>query len=219
MDPPFRGVAGQQAAGRLRQGDSRLHLYDLEKGKKLRVCEGYFPYACVPEFSADGKQIAIGSNQQVCVCDVATGKLLLPQRGHNRPVQYLAAAQYRNQIASAATDGFVILWDRLTGQEEGRFSVPHSHPLQVRCLAYSPDGKFAAAGIELANQENVICLIDPKTTKEVRRFTTKFKGNLALAALTFSPDGKTIVAAGTHKEIQRWQLATGKEMAAWHDPH
>lgn len=189
--------------------ENQIHLYDLATGKKLRICDGKFPYHNELTFSPDGKYVAVGTNHRVCVCDVASGKLLQPPKGHERPVKHLAVSPDGRKIVSASEDGFVIFWDAKTGTEICRFHASHGHPQPITALAYSPDGKMLAAAVDLPTQKTDIFLIDPAKGKEVRRLTTPMR---SLAALVFSPESNEILAGGSDKLIRRWDVKNGKEL-------
>src|SRR5438067_625153 len=62
---------------------------------------------------------------------------------HPGPVGALAYARDGRLIATACNDHLVRLWDAATGSEVRALK---GHEAEVRCLAFSPDGKTLASG-------------------------------------------------------------------------
>jgi len=99
----------------------------------------------------------------------------------------------------------------------GRLRFRHGEV--IRCLAFSPDGKFlASAGENLRLQKDMedktICLWDAETGKERARLQGH---DGTLWSLAFSPDGKTLAATSTRgigvdssTHLTLWDTATGK---------
>ncbi len=98
--------------------------------------------------------------------------------------------------------GALVLFNLAKGEE--RASV--SEPKPIRCVAYSPDGKWLATG-DFAQKAQ---LRDP-ATGEVRR---ALEGHTAsVNSVAFTPDSKTLVTGGLDKNIKLWDVATGKNVA------
>ncbi|MBI1832142.1 MAG: WD40 repeat domain-containing protein [Planctomycetes bacterium] len=79
---------------------------------------------------------------------------------------------------------------------------------EVRCVAFSPDGKLLAAG----NRYHTVRVWDVASRKEV----VTLKGHMSdVWSIAFSPDGKTLAAADTDwrkpSKVKLWDTTTWKE--------
>ena len=77
---------------------------------------------------------------------------------------------------------------------------------EVRSLAYSPDGRYVAAGRE----DGRVCLLSTTTgTKSCCWRATRMP-----SALAYSPDARLLAAVGVDGTLRLWELASGVEV--WH---
>jgi WD40 repeat protein len=128
---------------------------------------------------------------------------------HDGGVRALAYARDGKTLATAGSDGTVILWDPATGKQVRRIKA---HKKAVCAVCFSPDGKHLASG----DEEGDVRLWEAATGKEVRRF----RGDDGeIDSLAFSPDGLTLAAAGRGLGWAiRWEVETGEFRGAWrHD--
>jgi WD40 repeat protein len=110
--------------------------------------------------------------------------------------QSLASAGYR--------EGNVSLLDLATGREEQH--TTHLEPVFLLCMAFSPDGRFLAAG----THEGDIVL----WSREPFRLLFRLQGHEGPAhAVAFSSDGKWLASGGQDGTVKVWQVATGREKA------
>jgi len=104
--------------------------------------------------------------------------------------------------ASGSSDGTVRI---LTG---GKSDVLEGGAGEVRCVAFSPDGKLLAAG----NRYHTVRIWDVATKKEIKTLTGHMSDVWSIA---FSPDGKTLAAADTDwkkpSKVKLWDTTTWKE--------
>jgi WD40 repeat protein len=107
---------------------------------------------------------------------------------------------------SGSSDGTVCLFntDDSTSSLEGGAG-------EVRCVAFSHDGKLLAAG----NRYHTVRVWDVATKKEIKTLTGHMSDVWSIA---FSPDGKTLAAADTDwkkpSKVKLWDTATWKERGA-----
>ena len=119
-------------------------------------------------------------------------------------------------VASGGQDNVVRLWDATTRQSSGfkKFfglvDARHpqltiqGHPVHVRTLAFSPDGKMLAGG----SNGNTVYLWDTHTGTKL--FTLTGHSD-RISALAFSPDGKTLASGSQNGEICLWDTDNGKQ--------
>ncbi|MBY0228327.1 MAG: hypothetical protein K2W96_03495 [Gemmataceae bacterium] len=103
-------------------------------------------------------------------------------------------------VATGGTEGegAVVLFDYASGNELA--SVVEAKP--VRCVAFSPDGKWLATG----DFENNLKLRDPRTAETKKTL----KGHSAsVNAVAFSGDSKTILTASLDKTLKLWDAEKG----------
>lgn len=121
-------------------------------------------------------------------------------------------------VASGRRDNVVRLWDATVRQPSGlkkffgfvdgrhpRLTI-QGHPVHVRTLAFSPDGKTLAGGSNLG----AVYLWNAHTGAKL--FTLKAHGN-RISALGFSPDGKTLASGSASGEIILWNTANGTKIS------
>jgi WD40 repeat protein len=119
--------------------------------------------------------------------------------GHQGPVTALAWRGGR--LASAGTDGKVILWN--LGEGKPAQTLKASAP--IRALALSPDGKLLAS----AGDDNGVQLWDAATGKPAGKLEAHTDWVLALA---FSSDGKLLASGGYDGTVRLWDVAASKKL-------
>ncbi len=218
--------------------DNLVRLWEVGTWKPKGVLKGHTDCVCAISFVDDGKALITGSfdhsakiwdmsNQQTLQTikehsggvtavllregpfapmwwtgsvdgTVRVGKRTLEHRSW---VNGIAMGPRDPILATACSDGLV----RLFGQED---SALEGGAGEVRCVAFSPDGKLIAAG----NRYHTVRVWDVATRKEVKTLTGHMSDVWTIA---FSPDGKTLAAADTDwkkaSKVKLWDTATWKE--------
>jgi WD40 repeat protein len=83
------------------------------------------------------------------------------------------------------------------------------------CLAFSPDGKMLASGLEDLGYYGDLIDVPPITlwdvaaAREIQRLAGHTRG---ITSLAFSPDGKTLASSGGEDVARIWDVATGREV-------
>jgi len=96
----------------------------------------------------------------------------------------------------------IIIYNADTKAKINTLFVQGSNSSLPMCLAYSPDGKYIAAGF--ANESTGIIIYDALTGTKVRYIPHK----LDINSLAYSPDGQYI-AGGSKDEISIWSTSNG----------
>lgn len=98
-------------------------------------------------------------------------------------------------------EGALTLFDLASGEE----LLTVSEPKPIRCVAYSPDGRWLATG-DFASRAKVR---DAKTG-EVKRYLEGHTGSVN--ALAFTPDSQRLVTASLDKTLMVWDVASGRRL-------
>jgi RNA polymerase sigma factor (sigma-70 family) len=174
-------------------------------------------------FSPDGKTLASGADGErtegknldqappvvntIRLFDVASGRERFQFGGDKDSVHALAFAPDGRSLASGSytTGGYkkgappnapVHIWETATGQERAQL---HGHQAWVTSVAFSPDGRFVAAG----GFDQSVRLWGLITQKELQ----VFEGHRAMVtALTFAPDGKALISTSSDTTGLVWAI-------------
>lgn len=126
----------------------------------------------------------------------ATGAVAtLPTQGSIGLVAWSADGRY---LAAATHTGFIGLWVAATGEER----VGKRFGRSVTDLAFSPDGRCLAAGVNRTIAgEGIVLLFDAATGQERTRLTPTVKDVWRLA---FSPDGQVLASGHGDGRVRLW---------------
>jgi RNA polymerase sigma factor (sigma-70 family) len=129
----------------------------------------------------------------------------------------MAYAPDGKTLATVAHDGTVRLWEaasgralRVLGNERER-RIPYAASRWLFCVAFSPDGKWLAAGEHVQDQAvGRLHIWNLATGKEERRYLAHPGG---VHVVVFRPDSRMLASAGASDgKIRLWDPATGKEL-------
>lgn len=167
-------------------------------------------------FSPDGKLLAVGAGTRTnargvtLVWEVKTGKLrhtLRIDRGESFDVSHnwVGFDPKGKTLASLGT-GVFFLWDPETGKHLRTFV---GKGMDVR-PAWSPDGKFIAAGSGFP-EKSPLALWGADADKEPEVLRPHPTGPVLCVA--FHPDGKRIISGGSDRTIRVTRLGSKKSLA------
>lgn len=166
-----------------------------------RLLKGHNGLAFVGGFSADGTElVSAGNDGSVRVWNVADGaiKRTFPQ---STPITAMASDPATNTVAVALTNPSVV---RLLRTDKGEVIQTLTHPKPARQLAFRPDGKQLATGVETTarvwdTQAGRLSAVIPAAASP-------------LSALAFVGDNGVLVAS-EDKTVRRWETSV-----AWGKP-
>jgi WD40 repeat protein/DNA-binding Xre family transcriptional regulator len=151
-------------------------------------------------FSPDGKLLATGIDNEICLWEVTNIKQIMTCKGHTSWVQSLAFSPDKNLLASGSNDQTIRLWNIHTAQ---CWQIFQGHGSSVRCLAFSPDGAVLASG----SNDQTIRLWNIHTT-QCWQILSGHTNRVIFVA--FSANGKILVSAGEDQTIRVWDVDTGQ---------
>jgi WD40 repeat protein len=196
------------------RNDGIVRVWDAANGKELRHFSfethvGGLTGATVHGFgvSADGKRLVVHGSRGghfggPVLLELATGKEL-----HRRRVSFEEEWVHESapspdcRYAVYPKKAGLILLDLETGKEIRRFEFEGKYAFSV---AYSPDGKYVAAGvIPSAGKKSWIQCWEVATGKSLR-VIKDHPGHFR--ELIFSPDGKYLLTGGEDKIARLWRV-------------
>jgi RNA polymerase sigma factor (sigma-70 family) len=189
------------------RGRGPVRLWDPATGKERHRLHGPRTSGWVEcvTFSPDGKTLATADRYgTVLLWDVASGRRVQRDEGHEFSVMSVAVSPDGQTLASASWDGTVRLWDLAGG---GLLRTLH-HDASVDAVVFSPDGKLLAS----SGYDQTVRLWDLATGKELQRIRA---GGWAGSPVVFTPDGRRLVVGSPAMTISIREVATGKEVRQW----
>ncbi|MFN0128849.1 MAG: WD40 repeat domain-containing protein, partial [Verrucomicrobiales bacterium] len=199
-------------------GNDTVALWDPDSlATKWRIPLAPAPTAYWIAFSPDGSRVYAASEADVLtVLDAATGERLNSIGGLGRVLDGLAVSPDGRLLALCQKVGEEKLSVRSTDDLRELWQVPS---LTERCAAFSPDGKWIAAG----ERDGAVRLWEVATQGRVQ---LKLRGHVAtVTGLGFHPDGSRLVSCSRDGQVKVWDWKAEVELLtlplpgngqAWH---
>ena len=163
-------------------------------------------------FSPDGRLLAsAGDDKTVRLWNPQTGNIVRTLSGHESRVTSLAFSPDGTLLATGTSlryglrvnrQGEIRLWNLETGDSERTLAQFIG---AIRCLAFSPNGRFLASATELAeiSTNSEIAVWDMSSHSVFSRWDAERRGQLYTIA--YSPDGRWLASGGHSGRIRLWQ--------------
>ncbi len=217
--------------------DHRVIWWDRETHRPIRINEDHPRWVRGLTLSPDRHLLASVCDDMVCrLWETATGSLVRELRGHELVTpKFLRSKLYccafspnGQQLATADQLGQIVVWEVASGATLARFKAPHFYTQDtnghgyggIRSLAFSPDGKWLAAGGNRAGDTStiggskpLIRVYDWATGQQSHEWTPA--GNFFFERVAFHPRGDRLLGAGGAGDGQQlvWFDLTTKEVA------
>jgi WD40 repeat protein len=145
-------------------------------------------------FSPDGRVLASGGAEDLCLWSVQRGALLHVLKGHTGPVSRVRFSADGHFLASSSLDETVRLWSVARGEA---LCVLKGHTGWVRDVTFSPDGRLLASG----TRDRAVDLWSVEQGSILR---TLLGHAASVDAVAFSPDGQRLASASFDGTVRLW---------------
>jgi WD40 repeat protein len=183
--------------------DGTVRVSEAATGKELRTFRVEKEIAWGLALSADGRVAASGDQEQTTVhlWDVATGKELRQvNRGTSGSVNVALSPDGKTLAVGSGGPGLLLV-EVASGQERRRLPLK-SH---VNHLAFSPDGRFLAAGTQ--NNDQTAHTVHRWVLTADRELPPRTGHRAWVSALAFAPDGRALASGSYDTTALIWSMA------------
>jgi WD40 repeat protein/serine/threonine protein kinase len=241
---PIRGVAfrpdGRQLASVSLPGEGpvptagEVKLWDTKTWRELpgpmvRDDDNHFLLGVA--FHPDGRRLAVVHGEGVVVWDTAAWARIRELEVPHAFCQTCVAFSPGSQLASAAVDGSIQIWELPAAEDVGAFAalvappgldrlpdiwrattsrlpahLLEAHEGRAMSMAFRPDGAMLVS----ASMDGTIKFWDARTLAPVEEPLRGHQGGVN--SLAFRPDGKQLASAGSDAVIRVWDTATRREV-------
>lgn len=190
-----------------------VRITDAATGKPIHQLKGHASATYSLSFSPDAKLLASGGHDQLIrMWNTATGAEVRALAGHTNRVLAVTFSPNGALLASSGLNQPVKLWNPQTGQLQRTLpTLSGAGNFRINSLAFSPDGKLLAGGVQpIDSIEGGALLWDVATGKLLYRLS----GVDDVGSVAFSPDGRLIAGGSADTSIRLWEAKTGRLLAS-----
>lgn len=194
---------------------NELFVWEVNTGRLVQRLEGNGPGISYVGYSRDGRKLASVSKGTIHIWQMATGQILHTWK-HPRGAYWKAVAWHpdgRHLVAASDWANDIQLWDLVTGTQvqqlepSEQYNVKPETMANVYSLAFSPDGKWLAAG-----GPNRVHIWE---TADFRRAYILRDISGGAYQVAFSPDNTRLATAGL--DVRLWNFRRGQEVLRLED--
>ncbi|VTR98054.1 WD40 domain-containing protein [Tuwongella immobilis] len=187
--------------------DKMVRISDATSGKILRELKGHSTPITQVAFAGDGRLAAAGTDTDpVRIWSPKSDMSQVTLSGHQKTIAALAWSRDNALIATGDINYDLRMYNSSTGKPTHGISI--SKP--IRSLAFSPSGKFLAAGAE----DNVIRIVQPTTGKTLQEFTLPIGSPPTVTGLAWTTDSNSIFLGRGNFTAMSLSMRTGKTSPA-----
>ena len=182
---------------------STIRFWDVTTGEHRHTIEGHIGIGSI-SFNPDGTLLASAGGDgdyNIYLWNTRTSQLLHTLEGHTENVNSVAFSPDGEILASHSTDNTLRLWSP-TGEHIR--TIEGDKRSWFGGMAFSPDGNLLAA-----TSKNEINLWSP-TGEHIRTIVEGHE--YSVLSVSFHPDGTMLASAGSHGDINLWDVTTGKHI-------
>ena len=176
---------------------SRMHLWDVETGRRTHTFLGHEGWVSAIAVSSDGRRaVSAGEDRTVRVWDIETGEV----------VRVFEVGANRVTSVAFSPDGTHILYSSLVAMQMWDVNIGEllfTSDYGAMSAVYSPDGKVIIYG----GSDGKLHLLDVETGEIIRVFEghTNWVNNVV-----FSPDGTKVLSGSRDNTLRLWDVVTGE---------
>lgn len=203
--------------------DKTIRVWDWHSGTSLRIIRGQIGpgnegKVFAIDVAPDGRTVAAGGwfgpgpgdtppYGDVRLFDIRTGRMLSVLKGHDYPVYDLDFSPDGNLLAAGGQDGYVHVWRRDDGAENGwaTLGVLDADAMRVEKVSFALDGRR----IVVATADNGLRLFDVATGETIAMDDAEPLRDVRLSALAVSPDGTTFATGDADGGVRLWRAEDG----------
>lgn len=176
-----------------------IHVLDIEKKEELKILQHHTaPVFDIKYSSRTNCFYTSGADGNFAVCSLDTLSLIKIKKLCEEKVRSIHIHHETGEIAVAAGDCFIRIFDLDSLEEKHRFTA---HTLSANIARYSPDGSLILSG----GRDAHLNIWDAKSYTLIKSIPAH---NYAIYDIAFSPDASLFATASRDKTIKIWDSAT-----------